>query len=129
MERPLNALAARSPTKRHGPTLVLDRVSFSVTPGSRIGVVGPNGTGKSTLLRLLAGLEEPDEGTIERAPRRGRSQLPGARRADEPPRPAGDRGARAGAGRVRGHRAARHGPPLPRAIPGDADGRALTARR
>ncbi|TML87721.1 MAG: ABC-F family ATP-binding cassette domain-containing protein [Actinobacteria bacterium] len=48
--------------------MVLDQVSLSVGPRSRIGVVGPNGIGKSTLLRILAGLEAPDEGRVERAP-------------------------------------------------------------
>jgi ATPase subunit of ABC transporter with duplicated ATPase domains len=43
-------------------------MSLTVTPGSRIGIVGPNGIGKSTLLRLLAGLEEPDEGVVSREP-------------------------------------------------------------
>ena len=39
-------------------------VSLVVSPGDRVGIVGPNGIGKSTLLRLLAGLEPPDRGTI-----------------------------------------------------------------
>jgi ATPase subunit of ABC transporter with duplicated ATPase domains len=43
---------------------VLADVSLTVAPGSCIGVTGPNGVGKSTLLRLLAGLEEPDAGTV-----------------------------------------------------------------
>src|SRR5206468_11031310 len=47
---------------------ILDDVSLSVGPESRIRVVGPNGIGKSTLLRILAGLEEPDGGRVERAP-------------------------------------------------------------
>jgi ATPase subunit of ABC transporter with duplicated ATPase domains len=61
-------LAARSVSKYHGDTLVLDRVSITVAPGARIGVLGPNGIGKSTLLRLLAGLEEPDFGVVSREP-------------------------------------------------------------
>ncbi|MER5863651.1 ATP-binding cassette domain-containing protein [Kitasatospora sp. NPDC002040] len=44
--------------------MVLDRVSCTVRPGERIGVVGDNGAGKSTLLRLLAGAERPDNGTV-----------------------------------------------------------------
>ena len=43
---------------------MLDRVSLAVSPGDRIGIVGPNGIGKSTLLRVLAGLEQPDAGRI-----------------------------------------------------------------
>ena len=64
MHRPRGTLAARSITKSYADTVVLDGLSLSVTPSSRIGVVGPNGIGKSTLLRLLAGLEEPDSGQV-----------------------------------------------------------------
>ena len=68
MHRLRGTLAARTITKSYGDTVVLDRLSLTVAPASRIGVVGPNGIGKSTLLRLLAGLEEPGSGRITREP-------------------------------------------------------------
>ena len=52
----------------YGPRRVLDRVSFTLAPGDRLGVVGPNGTGKTTLLRLLAGELEPSQGSVRAAP-------------------------------------------------------------
>src|SRR3954454_21449458 len=61
-------LSAVRISRHHGTAVVLDDVSLSVGPESRIGVVGPNGIGKSTLLRILAGLEVPDSGRVERAP-------------------------------------------------------------
>jgi len=61
-------LTARSVTRSLSGVTVLDDVSLGVGTGSRIGLLGPNGVGKSTLLRILAGLEPPDEGTVERAP-------------------------------------------------------------
>jgi ATPase subunit of ABC transporter with duplicated ATPase domains len=68
MARSRGVLAARSISKSFGDTVVLDRVTLTVTAGTRIGVVGPNGIGKSTLLRVLAGLEEPDDGAVSREP-------------------------------------------------------------
>lgn len=68
MQRYRGTLVARNIAKSYGDTVVLDRLSLTVAPSSRVGVVGPNGIGKSTLLRVLAGLEEPDSGTIKREP-------------------------------------------------------------
>jgi ATPase subunit of ABC transporter with duplicated ATPase domains len=61
-------LVARSLVRHHGAQTILQDVSVSVTAGARLGVVGPNGIGKSTLLRILGGLEQPDDGSVERVP-------------------------------------------------------------
>jgi ATPase subunit of ABC transporter with duplicated ATPase domains len=63
-------LTARSVSLARGAAAILVDVSLSVAPGQRLGIVGPNGIGKSTLLRVLAGTEEPDRGRVERAPAR-----------------------------------------------------------
>ena len=60
------SLVARNVSKSYAAVQVLDRVSLVVSPGDRIGIVGPNGIGKSTLLRVLAGLETPDHGVVTR---------------------------------------------------------------
>src|SRR5215470_19557653 len=60
------SLSARDISKAYAAVQVLDRVSLVVSPGDRIGIVGPNGIGKSTLLRVLAGLEAPDRGQVIR---------------------------------------------------------------
>ena len=54
-------------TVRLGGRLVLDRVSITVSPASRLAVVGENGRGKTTLLHVLAGLITPDAGAVHRA--------------------------------------------------------------
>jgi ATPase subunit of ABC transporter with duplicated ATPase domains len=62
------SLLAAAVTVTRGARVVLDGVSVGVAPRSRIGVVGPNGVGKSTLLRTLAGLDAPDGGVVQRTP-------------------------------------------------------------
>ena len=64
----MSTLDASHISKSHGSSLVLDDMSLTVRPRARIGVVGPNGIGKTTLLRILAGLEEPDSGSVTRTP-------------------------------------------------------------
>jgi ATPase subunit of ABC transporter with duplicated ATPase domains len=61
------SISARNVSKSYAAVQVLDRVSLVVSPGDRVGIVGPNGIGKSTLLRVLAGLDEPDRGEVIRA--------------------------------------------------------------
>ena len=51
---------------RHGDRTLFDGLSMTVTDGDRVGVVGINGTGKSTLLRVHAGVDQPDEGDVRR---------------------------------------------------------------
>jgi capsular polysaccharide transport system ATP-binding protein len=46
--------------------VILDRVSFRVELGNSLGILAPNGTGKTTLINMMAGLEKPDEGIIRR---------------------------------------------------------------
>src|SRR5215218_9407575 len=57
-------IEARNVTKRYGDFAALDDVSVSVPDGSLTALLGPSGGGKSTLLRVIAGLEEPDDGTV-----------------------------------------------------------------
>jgi ATPase subunit of ABC transporter with duplicated ATPase domains len=79
-------LVADAVSKSFGPRVVLDRVSCTVAPGTRLGVVAPNGTGKTTLLRILAGLDTADSGAVRLLPPRATvGYLPQEpdRRADE----------------------------------------------
>ena len=55
---------------------VLDKVSRTIEPGEKIGLLGRNGTGKTTLLRLIAGSQEPDSGTCVLAGGKRASFLP-----------------------------------------------------
>jgi ATPase subunit of ABC transporter with duplicated ATPase domains len=61
-------LVARGVTKYHGVRTILETVGLSVGAGTRLGVLGPNGVGKTTLLRILAGLDQPDRGRVTLLP-------------------------------------------------------------
>ncbi len=62
----MNLVTAEHLTKSYTERLLFDDTDLAVNEGEKIGVIGINGTGKSTLLRLVAGLEEPDQGTVTR---------------------------------------------------------------
>jgi ATPase subunit of ABC transporter with duplicated ATPase domains len=56
-------------TRQHGQQVLFVDASFKVNPGEKVGLVGPNGSGKTTIFRLILGEERADEGSVER-PRR-----------------------------------------------------------
>jgi ATP-binding cassette ChvD family protein len=58
----------RGVRKAHGEKVILDNVTLAFLPGAKIGVVGPNGMGKSTLLRMMAGVEQPSNGDAKLMP-------------------------------------------------------------
>jgi ATP-binding cassette ChvD family protein len=58
----------RNVRKAHGDKVIVDNVTLSFLPGAKIGVVGPNGMGKSTLLRMMAGVEQPSNGDAKLMP-------------------------------------------------------------
>ena len=62
----MNLITMEHLTKSYTERLLFDDTSFSINEGEKIGLIGINGTGKSTLLKLAAGLEEPDGGTVIR---------------------------------------------------------------
>jgi ATP-binding cassette ChvD family protein len=61
-------LAFNHVRKSYDGKVVLDDVTLAFRPGAKIGVVGPNGMGKSTLLRMMAGLEQPSSGEVRLMP-------------------------------------------------------------
>lgn len=60
----MNILTLENVTKGFGDKVLFQDVTFGIHEGDKIGVIGINGTGKSTLLKIIAGIEETDEGTI-----------------------------------------------------------------
>jgi len=73
-------IRAEQLTKRYGATLAVDHVDLEVHSGQIVGILGPNGSGKTTTILMLLGLTEPTEGrgrlpaVIERAPPRARRE-------------------------------------------------------
>lgn len=62
----MNVLNMEHISKIYGEKVIFDDVSYGIHGGDKIGIIGINGTGKTTLLRMIAGAEEPDEGQIIR---------------------------------------------------------------
>ena len=60
----MNLLTIEHLTKSYTERLLFDDTAFSINEGEKVGLIGINGTGKSTLLRIAAGLEQPDEGSV-----------------------------------------------------------------
>ena len=62
----MNLVTIEHLTKSYTERLIFDDTDFSINEGEKIGLIGINGTGKSTLLKIVAGIEEPDKGTVVR---------------------------------------------------------------
>ena len=60
----MNLITADHLTHSYTERKLFDDASFSLNEQEKVGIIGINGTGKSTLLKILAGMEEPDEGTV-----------------------------------------------------------------
>lgn len=63
----MNIINIENITKSYTERKLFEKASFYLQEGEKVGIIGINGTGKSTLLKMIAGLETPDEGTITRA--------------------------------------------------------------
>jgi ATP-binding cassette subfamily F protein uup len=67
----MNLLMVENMSKSFTEQMLFDNVTFGINEGEKIGVIGINGTGKSTLLKIIAGLEEPDSGNVIRGKKFG----------------------------------------------------------
>ena len=63
----MNLINIENITKSYTDSLLFDEASFAVNEQEKVGIIGINGTGKTTLLKMIVGLEQPDKGTITRA--------------------------------------------------------------
>ena len=63
----MSLISASGLAKSFGADDIFDNVSLSIPQGARVAVVGPNGIGKTTLLRILVGLDDPSQGKVQRA--------------------------------------------------------------
>src|SRR5580765_6028526 len=61
----MSAIIAKGVSKRYGPTLALDSLDLDIARGEVFGLLGPNGSGKTTFIRLLSGYLLPTEGRLE----------------------------------------------------------------
>jgi ATP-binding cassette subfamily F protein uup len=79
----MNLLTIENLSKSFTDRLLFDNVSFGINEEDKVGVIGINGTGKSTLLKIIAGLEEPDSGTVTKGKKVRISYLPQTPEFDE----------------------------------------------
>ena len=63
----MNIINIENITKSYTERELFKKASFYLQKGEKVGIIGINGTGKSTLLKIIVGLEEPDEGSVTRA--------------------------------------------------------------
>ena len=63
----MNLINVENITKSYTDSLLFDEASFAINEQEKVGIIGVNGTGKTTLLKMVVGLEEPEKGTITRA--------------------------------------------------------------
>lgn len=72
----MNLITAENISKSYSEKILFDNISLGINEGDKIGIIGINGTGKSTLLKVLAGIEKPDTGTITKANKAVTGYLP-----------------------------------------------------
>lgn len=72
----MNLLTMENISKSYTERMLFDHISLGINEGDKIGVIGINGTGKSTLLKIIAGLEETDEGTVTKGSKLRIAYLP-----------------------------------------------------
>ena len=63
----MNLISAEKISKSYSEKILFNQISLGINEGEKIGVIGINGTGKTTLLKVIAGVEYPDEGKIIKA--------------------------------------------------------------
>ena len=80
----MSLITAARLSKSYGPEDIFSDISLSVPRGARVGLVGANGVGKTTLLRLLVGEEAPSGGVVNRARNLNVGYLPQEARLDAP---------------------------------------------
>ncbi|MBM6860478.1 ABC-F family ATP-binding cassette domain-containing protein, partial [Clostridium saudiense] len=65
----MNLITLENISKSYSEKILVDNISLGINEGEKIGIIGVNGTGKSTFLKIIAGIEEPDSGTVTKGNR------------------------------------------------------------